>query len=683
MMLRKQTACLTALIVLSAFLLTACGEQPPADTSSTTSSVVTQGENQQPGSSASITDTDGDSASQGASSTTLVSGTESTQGNTDGHGSSSSSSALSSRTDVAVNTSNGSATQSTGAVTYSRPTRDTTTATVFGGSTVTCPTTSKAGQGITNCHTTNTTATVPPAATTVSNQSVVNPSDATTTIAKPTMPAVTQETPPAFSVGFITTEKTYIETDYVIFEIDPNIYVIGDLAQKTDTMCAAMEKVTGLSFKTKTYNAKKTFVHVGRSYIVGEEEVGDVAHAKSGYFSNSRGDTCANYVYLNPMELFLGKGTTFLHEMAHVLRFCQTEVGFRTVFEEGFAVFTEYQTIQYLKNHHTDVAYALDAAIMPIYSIPIDEDLYSQSIETWLKKDFEYDTFANNAYAIGYRFLEYLKDCYGDPFKWIAASSGQEALVSAETTIATLKSCYGNTALSKFYTWMKQHEKDFEVDGSVYTPNTGEVREMSGFAPISFYPRFLSSYNEAPVSYLSFRYKDLYINLEEVKRYLSEYKGRNVDNCYLSLSHPATVLLYDKQGKVLDAVNDQKIPVKGVSYIKLVGSGYMGCMHLDGYHKPSDTFNTPTVFYEKTIEANGGSDVVYYALNEIMMRSDLEIRVVASSPLTNISFEAVYWENFTSYENVSQAAFVGGCRTISLFNHTDKDVTVKVIAAKK
>lgn len=498
---------------------------------------------------------------------------------------------------------------------------------------------------------------------------------------KPTID-ITQETPIVFAEGFVTSEITYIETEYVIFEIDPNIYVIGDLAQKTDAMCAAMEEVSGLSFKTTTYGADKIYVKVDRNGIENNSEYsGYIPYAESGSLVNLRGDVCSNYVYLNPGDLLLGNTTSFLHEMSHALRFCQTWDSFGTVYEEGFATYVEYETAKYLATYHADISFALQPAESVLRNTAMDERLYSQTMEFWLAQNSDYyRPYGNDNYAIGHRFFAYVKDTYGECTSWMAAYCNSPT----EDTVSLLKSCYGNEVLTNFYPWMKQHEQEFAVPMHDATPDTGVTWDLRGFAPVSPYPEFYDFYNETAISRYSFYFNDLYINIEEARNYLTQYKGYTMDAAYLALSDAATVCLFDKQGNVLDVVNGRQIPLNGVGYIKLVGSGYMGAMEIAGYYPPSSpNFDTPTVIYEETLEAGYGSSVVGNTHSEILMRQDLEIRVEASAPLNRISFESAAFRDFFSHDGVSAASHAGGCRTISLFNISDEEVTVRVIAVKK
>ena len=371
-------------------------------------------------------------------------------------------------------------------------------------------------------------------------------------------PANLQETPPKFATGYITKEKTYIETKYVIFEIDANIYVVGDLAAKADEVCAAVEQVTGLSFNTNITGGKKVLVYVTREGIVGDEEYSTIIpNAVSGQVTSSRGDSCMSYMYLDPVCLFLGKSSAFLHEMSHVLRFAQSSVMFGTVLEEGFGSYVEYHTLQYLEKKGSATAYSLDSSLSVLRDIHFGEHLYKNTMDFWLAQTADYyRPNGNDNYAIGLRLLSYLKEKQGSAFSWIKQSN---TLSDSDL----IKSVYGKNVLNGFYNWVKQNDLKFFVDGSTYSPDTVDAANMVGLAPISIYPRFLQEYNETTLSYFSFNYKDLYINIEEARRYLSLYKNRNVDNLYLSLSDSSKVYLFDKNGKALESLKVFSLVRKG------------------------------------------------------------------------------------------------------------------------
>lgn len=457
--------------------------------------------------------------------------------------------------------------------------------------------------------------------------------------------------------------------------------MVDDLAEKTDAMCAAMEKVSGLSFKTKDYGERKILVRIDREGITGDAEQSEfIPYAAYGNSTSSRGDECSHEVYLNPMDLFLGLDTTFLHEMAHALRFCQSGIAdFPTVLEEGFATYVEYETMKYLEKRNTALAFALESSLMVLHNTQIDDTLYSETMEFWLTQDADYfRPYGNDNYSIGHRFLAFLKDVYGDCTKWIVSSETESVL----DVVSILKTAYGKDVLSKFYPWMKQHEKDFKQNNHDETPYSGETRNLSGFAPINWYPNFDGYANETSLSFHSFRYKDLYINLEEAKRYLSKYKGYNTDDCYLALSDKTTVILYDKQGKVLRSTTDQEIPIKGVSYIKLSGSGYLGALILAGYYKPTETFDSPKVIYQGTIKA-WESFVTNTPLAATLMRNDLEFQVEVSGVVEFIGFSPSYWGDLVRHEYVSKATCQHPCQFIQILNYSDKAVKVKITAVKK
>lgn len=418
-----------------------------------------------------------------------------------------------------------------------------------------------------------------------------------------------KELPPDFPTGFVTTETTYIETEYALFEIDPKIYVRSDLAEMTNELCKAMEKVTGLSFNTEQNKGAKVLIKVVRydDPSGDNETAGRGTATPSGYFLSSREDKCWNIINIGPWNLFLGKNSTLLHELGHVLRYRQSVYVYNDVLEEGFASYVQLKTLKYLEQTNSPLAYSLDPSSSALTDIQNFKcNLYDQAMEHWLVQSHDYYFYeaGNDAYAYGMRFMTYLEQTYNDYMAWFSVENidGAEAYLRlpAGTDIEILKRHYGTDCLDHFYPWLKQRDSEFKVNEArdLIKGTSATVYDMTGIPPISPYPSFVGQgTNEFSLCDWSFRYQDLYINISEAVNYLKNYKQRNVDDLRLCLSDTATVQLFNAEGCLIAQTTDKVIPLKGVAYIKLVGKGFMGTMDIVGYYKESIQFNTETVLH--------------------------------------------------------------------------------------
>ncbi len=71
--------------------------------------------------------------------------------------------------------------------------------------------------------------------------------------------------------------------------------------------------------------------------------------------------------------------------------------------------------------------------------------------------------------------------------------------------------------------------------------------------------------------------------LETVRKYLSEYKGRDVSGLHLDCSEPVLVNLYRSDGSYTCQLVQSKVSLEGISYIKLVGEGKLTYLRIAGF----------------------------------------------------------------------------------------------------
>ena len=477
-----------------------------------------------------------------------------------------------------------------------------------------------------------------------------------------------KETAPGFATGYTTTKVTYIETQYAIFQIQPNIYVVGDLAKKTDDLCRAMESFSGLSFNTEIANGKKILISVNRSsgpsaYPDSEMSGG---MATGGAVSNSRGDIGNGHISLDSLSLFLGKEGAFIHELFHVLRFRQSNNTFNTLLEEGFAAYMTLGLQLELEKQNKALAYYCNSSSQGYMNIgSMERSIYNCTISEWFSKTAEAFQ-GNDAYTYGYCFLSYLKSAYGNPTAWITYldDAGKDrpdinAPLSVDQTKQVFQEVYGANCLDNFYGWLRNNEKNLLKPG-------GTVYDITDMEPISIYPHFTwLNCESTELAPFKVKYKNLCVDVEELRNYLTNYKNRNADNLNLALSHNATIQLFDQSGMLVGQEQGKTASLAGVSYFRLVGQGELDFLEIYGYYNPSEVYTKKTLVYrsEPAARTFWRSFLQDWNIDEfdqdLLYRTDIQVVVEITSPSKVILYsvtgeETVLWNQ--------TKVVVSGCR---------------------
>lgn len=386
--------------------------------------------------------------------------------------------------------------------------------------------------------------------------------------------------------NYITTEGTVVEIDSVVYHIGSNIYVPDSIESLSNVAIGVMEQVSGLQFDgNDNYLVnridKKSHIYITRDNLYAGMDW------YTGWDSNELGSAYANdnNVWLAPGDLLLGNSYTIIHELAHVLMWRQSQWYHEKTLNEGFAEYTAYLTLLEMEEKHPEAAVYFDKSTSSVNSMNMShEDLYKQPIEYWLNHPFE--DGGNGNYSIGFRLMAYLQDVYGDYSSWIANFDKQYSFKDREQTdnvspvehrIAILKQTYGEDVLDNFYPWLKAHEDYFEVDYF-------KVIDRSGLQNMNLYPRY-NSFEERMVLE-DIKYKDLYINLEPARKYIGEYKGRDISKLVLESLYPLAVNLYKADGSFTQiTIEDEPVSLEDITGIQLVGEGTLKRLEISGFHQ--------------------------------------------------------------------------------------------------
>ncbi len=344
------------------------------------------------------------------------------------------------------------------------------------------------------------------------------------------------------------------ETEHFKIEIAAGTIVKADYKTLIEEIYAAMLEVTGLQPN------KKITIKVNNTYF----------------------PSCGSAtIYINTYELFLGNTSAFSHELAHALDDIQAAPIYNNngVVKEGFASFVEYLTAKKLYETNS-VAYAYSGNYSGIlndinflkgrmYFYDFEKDLLD------LKRD---ELVPNSQYEVGSRFFAYLHSRYKDFCGWLK----NENLYAEDLSVwaDNIKKYYKNENIfDEFYEYEQAFGVDFKYN---VTPleNTGFLNYYNND---SDYSR-ISTYNfyyqldkpEASWGSIYFNYKNLYFNLESLKKQLT-INGYNFTRFSVEVRKPLTMELYSKNNnliKTVTTVNDNEIvDLTEVSYIKFVGFG--------------------------------------------------------------------------------------------------------------
>ena len=382
--------------------------------------------------------------------------------------------------------------------------------------------------------------------------------------------------------GYITAGQVCIEAGPLVLDIGPGIWVPGHAADAAAAVAAAMEQVSGLSFEGNGSYA--------RSFPDGKVHASfsrDMLFTGEGASTSELGSAWASawgHAQLSPGDLFVSGQAALVHELGHVLSYRQTEWTFCQLLSEGFAEYTSYLTCIALQETDPQLGYYVGNPQQNLIDMYIYDyqELYAQDLEYWFENTFQYSGNAN--YPIGFRFMAYLQDTYGEYSSWIlkmeelynfqSCSNGFD-VPSVQQQIDALKAAYGEDVLDNFYPWLKAHQQDFAL------PGDRDYRDLSSLDMVNLYP--LCMYHGSPTAMERFSYQDLYINLEPAREYLQLYKGLDVSGLSLQVSAPVQLEVYDTLGNCTEITCQGSLPLEGVSCIRLPGAGRLEYLKIMGY----------------------------------------------------------------------------------------------------
>lgn len=370
--------------------------------------------------------------------------------------------------------------------------------------------------------------------------------------------------------GKVTTSQTVIETNHLKLNIAENVYIPSGLTETIDLVTSVMEEVSGMKFEGNPKYAPK-LLNVQVTKPTNGSELG-AAYAYAGGMLLSSGDL---------VDLF-----ALIHESSHSLQYNQSRWSYCTWVMEGISTYTTYKTQKYISENHPELISAVGNVNQSIgnYNISNYDALYEHTPEYWMENQFTYS--GNGNYSIGFRFMWYLDEVYGDYTKWIYEYENANPYYLANKTsdrleieeqISAFKLAYGDDVFEKFYPWLKANRAVFDE----YI--TLDLREVDNYV---FFP--MCAYSEINYSLYAdkaFIYNDLCIEIDAGRHYISDYKGYSTDGMAMTVDRGIKFELYGKNGTLLRSGTSsmEEIPLDGVCTIKLVGEGTFRMLTIKGY----------------------------------------------------------------------------------------------------
>ncbi len=382
----------------------------------------------------------------------------------------------------------------------------------------------------------------------------------------PLVPAEPQD----FSGGYVTSNKMTVKASALEIEIPEGIYLVDGLCNSLEVIVPIIEESSGLSLEgNPNYSDGTVKVRVVRKN-------GSDAEFGSSYATSNGVTICPGDI----LDL-----SVLIHETTHALHYRESNWFYCQLAMEGVATYTTYKVQKYIEENHPELTELAGNSNGTLASYKIDDysKLYEQPVEYWMENTFDYSYEKN--YSIGFRFMWYLDEVYGNFTDWIYAYEsyapycgseryGSPSLYADEELLA-FTMAYGEDVFDNFYPWLKANEALFEVSEAI------DIREVES---INIYPTFAGdTYFTLNSLCGELLYRDLYIGLDAGREYLEIYKNREADSLMLEIDDGVIVMLYDADGMLIRVESDGAMSLDGVSFIKLFGEGTLTRFDITGF----------------------------------------------------------------------------------------------------
>ncbi len=380
-------------------------------------------------------------------------------------------------------------------------------------------------------------------------------------------------------MGYITVNRSYIESDNLIFDIEPNIYIIPGLAETADLFFEAAEDALRLSSGDGKYYVKKTCIYV-------RKDGRDNLRIETGRsYNSSTGD---NDIETTPGEVFVTNINDLIGSMAIAIARNHAVQDFNYFISSGLQRYTVLKVMNTLAVTDPDHSVLADINNLKTNASVDLSILLSQPMDFWMNDpSVDYTKgFSNGCAGVSFRLMGFLDERYGNYTAWLESydekcndylndpkNSGSFGYVRrndlVKITYDSILETYGNTVYDDFYAWLPLHSREYD-----YFHNYSDTADVSTVTSYTIYPSYERFNNLTRIGFHdNIIHNDLTVDIMPAEYYLREYKHEDTSGLILKLSPDAEVELYDTEDKLIGTASGPEIQLNGVGSVKLKGTG--------------------------------------------------------------------------------------------------------------
>ena len=368
------------------------------------------------------------------------------------------------------------------------------------------------------------------------------------------------------------TDKLELQIHY---DFGEPVYVVDGYIEKLQALYDTTEAITGMTFHGRivkeTMDEYLVFILLKNAFVPGAHE--DCDTGSTGVFPTNRN------LSISQSDALLGKSVDPLAGLATILMTDTAYHRFNDIYDSGFSVYTAYKVQKYLEAHDPQLAMVSrdSAEILMNYHIHDGlQTLKEKNMDYWMNHpDSLWNEIVGNGPAsVGFYFMMYLDEVYGDYCGWVSAYGENYPCRYANNTshmeeqIQVMKDVYGEEVFDRFYPWLEEKlNSSFAFDP-----------DYSWRKQYVYYPLF-AGYGYEPRMFDG-KYEDMCVSLAEYRNYMTEFKGYDLEGLTLVNSRPVTVALYDRDGRFITATwgtrisqYEYQIDLRDVYYIRFVDTG--------------------------------------------------------------------------------------------------------------
>lgn len=367
-------------------------------------------------------------------------------------------------------------------------------------------------------------------------------------------------------------KRILFESEHFSFQAKYKTYLVDGYIENFEALYDAIEQVTALTFiprvskqQVDSHSEMKITVILSRTDGNAHED-NDVGVAYT--------DTESRLIGIGQTDAFLGIDYQTIACLANILQTDNANIAFNEIYDYGFQVYTAYKVLKYLEEENPQLASKfVNSNNLVLNTYIFDhKTLYGKPLTYWMEQGYPND-ISNGSMAVGFWFMMYLDQVYGDYSAWIPAYKNQYGASRSQSTdnlenqIQIMKDTYEESVLDGFYPWLKENMRKLNRNS-----------DYSWTKELTHYPIF--NYAGYFDLFINGKYEDLCVSLAEFRHYMEEFKGYELDNLTLVCINRTKVALYDQNGKYImttsgtkSAAGEYEVCLDDVYYIQFLGKG--------------------------------------------------------------------------------------------------------------